>query len=125
MTHFECEVKEINPLTEFVNQVILQPKTEISFIAGQYIELVLSENDKRPFSIANTPLNKRLIELQIGAAEQDNYTSAAMEHLRNNKTVTLKGPSGKAGLRYDSHSPIILLAGERALVMLNPLLKHC
>ncbi|EWH09257.1 FMN reductase [Catenovulum agarivorans DS-2] len=107
----QCEVIEISPLTEFVYQVKLKPKQPFEFIAGQYIELLLSESDKRPFSIANAPSKDGFIELQIGAAVQDDYTSAAMAHLQNNSTVTIAGPSGNAGLRPYSQQPVILMAG--------------
>ncbi|WP_017444105.1 NAD(P)H-flavin reductase [Gayadomonas joobiniege] len=111
MSQFECSVSSIEPLTEFVNKVILKPATQIQFQAGQYIEVVLSENDKRPFSIANSPLQNDYIELHIGAAQKDEFSSAAMQHIKDNDKVLLKGPNGNAFLQKQEHCPIILLAG--------------
>ncbi|MCU4675825.1 NAD(P)H-flavin reductase [Catenovulum sp. 2E275] len=111
MSNIECKVVEISPLTEHVAKVLLKPTEPVVFIAGQYIELVISENDKRPFSIANSPLDNEYIELHIGAAMSDEWTSAALNHIKNNSVVYLKGPSGNAGLRDNDNRPIILLAG--------------
>ena len=107
----QCEVVEIRSLTEFVQQVKLKPAVPFDFIAGQYIELILSESDKRPFSIASSPVDNQYIELQIGGSVQDDYTSAALEHLRENKQVTIAGPSGSAGLQANKTEPVILMAG--------------
>lgn len=107
----QCEVVEIRSLTDFVQSVKLKPAQAFDFIAGQYIELILSESDKRAFSIASSPVENQFIELQIGGSVQDDYTSAAIQHLQQNKQVTIAGPSGNAGLRANSNDPIILMAG--------------
>lgn len=111
MSNIECSVVEISQLTEHVAKVLLKPKEPVVFIAGQYIELVLSDKDKRPFSIANSPLDNEFIELHIGASQTDQYASTALAHLRQNSNVVLHGPSGQAGLRESDDRPIILLAG--------------
>ncbi|WP_440903123.1 NAD(P)H-flavin reductase [Catenovulum sp. SX2] len=107
----QCEVVEIRPLTDFVQSVKLKPAQPFAFTAGQYIELILSESDKRAFSIANSPVDNQYIELQIGGSVHDDYTSAAIQHLQENKQVTIAGPSGDAGLRANKNQPIILMAG--------------
>lgn len=111
MNQFECVVSKIEPLTQHVNKVTLVPEQPISFEAGQYIEVVLGEKDRRPFSIANSPLHNQEIELHIGASKKDEYSSAAMEHIKKNNKVLLQGPNGNACLREQNHNPIILLAG--------------
>ncbi|KMT65960.1 NAD(P)H-flavin reductase [Catenovulum maritimum] len=111
MPVINCEVIEIAQLTEFVAKVILKPSEPFEFIAGQYIEVILNENDARPFSIANSPIEKGIIELHIGSAVGDDYTSAALDFLKNNQQVQLKGPSGNAGLQANFDKPTILLAG--------------
>lgn len=111
MFDIECKVVEISQLTEHVSKVLLKPTEPLVFVAGQYIELVIGENDKRPFSIANSPLDNEFIELHIGAAQADQWASTALTHIKNNPTVMLHGPSGKAGLRDNDTRPVILLAG--------------
>ncbi len=111
MSNIECKVVEVSPLTEHVSKVLLKPTEPLVFIAGQYIELVISDKDKRPFSIANSPLDNEFIELHIGASTKDEWASTALAHIKSNSTVYLSGPSGNAGLRDSDNRPVILLAG--------------
>ena len=67
MQTLKAEVVAISPLTEFVNKVILKPQQPVTFEAGQYMQLVLGEKDKRAFSIASRPSQCDEIELHIGA----------------------------------------------------------
>jgi len=55
MQTLKAEVVAISPLTEFVHKVILKPQQPVTFEAGQYMQLVLGEKDKRAFSIASRP----------------------------------------------------------------------
>ncbi|MBU77006.1 MAG: NAD(P)H-flavin reductase, partial [Pseudoalteromonadaceae bacterium] len=50
-----ADVVAISPLTDHVHKVILKPQQPVSFEAGQYMQLVLGEKDKRAFSIASRP----------------------------------------------------------------------
>lgn len=114
MSFFNCEVTEITALTECVAKVVLKPEQPVEYVAGQYIELMLTDEDARAFSIANAPANTNeisLIELHVGAAENNDYTSAALAHFKQNKQVKLKGPSGTAGLKSQVVAPTILVAG--------------
>ena len=80
MTSILCDVDLIEALTPTVNRVVLTPKAPVSFQSGQYLQLCLSDSDKRPFSIASTP-NESQLELHIGGAVADQYASQALAHL--------------------------------------------
>jgi aquacobalamin reductase/NAD(P)H-flavin reductase len=86
----------------------------MDFIAGQYLNFVMSEEDKRPFSIASSP-NNDLIELQIGAFVADSYPMQVIEKIKecfeNNSEVNIEMPLGNAQLRTESDRPLLLLAG--------------
>ena len=64
MTKVICTVDKIQPLTSGVHQVLLTPQQKVEFKAGQYLQLCLTEQDKRPFSVASIPGQTQL-ELQI------------------------------------------------------------
>ncbi len=104
-----CTVVSIQPLTPSVFQVFLQPKAPVSFLPGQYLQIYLSDSDKRPFSIASAPSDD-LLELHIGGNVTDNYASQALTHLRDNPEVLVQVGLGEAYLR-DSERPVLLLAG--------------
>ena len=105
-----CKVQSIKPLTEHVYQVLLKPEQAVSFEAGQYLNFVMSEEDKRPFSIASAPKDD-LIELQIGAFGADSWAMQVIDHIKENEQVTVEVAAGTAQLKTTSKRPIILLAG--------------
>ncbi|MEH8019433.1 NAD(P)H-flavin reductase [Rheinheimera muenzenbergensis] len=114
MTITTCTVDLIEQLTPTVNRVLLTPAQAVNFSSGQYLQLCLSDSDKRPFSIASTPAQQQL-ELHIGGAVADQYASQALAHLLQQhqlqQPVRAEIGLGQAQFRADSERPIILLAG--------------
>lgn len=114
MTIIACTIDAIEPLTATVNRVLLTPATPINYQSGQYLQICLSAEDKRPFSIASHAGSPQ-IELHIGAAEADTYSSQALSHLQQlfaaKQPVLAEIGLGEAQLRTDSERPLILLAG--------------
>ena len=106
----QAEVVSIEAVTDFVNIVKLKPLTPASFEAGQYLQIVLNDEDKRIFSVGSSP-KADLIELHIGAGPEDSYPRGALNHMAENQQVTLEIGLGKAQLRQDLARPIILMAG--------------
>ncbi|NMP16975.1 NAD(P)H-flavin reductase [Thalassotalea sp. Y01] len=110
MNRIRCQVASLQPLTNTVFQVLLKPEQAVSFEAGQYLNFVMSDEDKRPFSIASSP-SDALIELQIGAFAADSWAMQVIERIKDNEYVEVEMPGGVAQLRRDSNRPIVLLAG--------------
>jgi len=114
MKTVNCQIVSLTSLTPHVFKVLLKPSEKVDFIAGQYLNFVMSDEDKRPFSIASSP-NSDLIELQIGAFIADSYPMQVIERiessLADNKPITIEIPLGNAQLRTDSDRPLLLLAG--------------
>ncbi|WP_440054688.1 NAD(P)H-flavin reductase [Pseudoalteromonas sp. T1lg65] len=115
MQQLKAEVASITPLTEFVFKVILKPQHAVEFEAGQYLQLVLGEKDKRAFSIASSPSQSEQLELHIGASGADSYAMQSLEHLRtaheNAQLVDLEVGLGVSQLRPEQARPLVLLAG--------------
>lgn len=110
MQTVNCAVSAIEAVNEFVFKVILTPEQPVAFVAGQYAQLVLAEQDKRAFSIANTP-SDGYIELHIGATPEQSYPWQAIEHLRQHSVVTVEVGLGVAQIQSAADQDIILLAG--------------
>jgi aquacobalamin reductase/NAD(P)H-flavin reductase len=105
---------------------MLKPSEKIDFIAGQYLNFVMTEKDKRPFSIASSP-NSDLIELQIGAFVADSYPMQVIDHIKecltNNSGVTIEMPLGHSQLRTESERPLLLLAGGTGFSYIKPMFE--
>lgn len=123
MSAITCQVESIVPLTEHVYKVLLKPEKAIDFLPGQYLNFVMSEEDKRPFSIANKP-GEQLIELQIGAFGAESYAMQVIDHIKANNQVTIEMPFGNAHLRSDSERPILLLAGGTGFSYIKSMFEY-
>jgi aquacobalamin reductase/NAD(P)H-flavin reductase len=111
MTTLSCKVTSVEAITDTVYRVRLIPAADFNFRAGQYLMVVMDERDKRPFSLASTPMEKDIIELHIGASDLNLYAMAVMDRIKNDRQITVDMPHGDAWLREDSDRPIILIAG--------------
>ena len=111
MTTLSCKVTSVEAITDTVYRVRLIPEADFSFRAGQYLMVVMDDNDKRPFSLASTPMEKDIIELHIGASELNLYAMAVMERIQQQRQITVDIPHGDAWLRDEGDRPLILIAG--------------
>lgn len=111
MTRLSCKVTSVEAITDTVYRVRLVPEADFSFRAGQYLMVVMDERDKRPFSLASTPMEKEIIELHIGASELNLYAMAVMERIQQQREITVDIPHGDAWLREEGERPLILIAG--------------
>ncbi|MCR3755653.1 MAG: flavin reductase [Sodalis sp. Psp] len=111
MTIMTCKVSSVDIVTDIVYRVQLIPEATFYFRAGQYLMVVIDEHDKRPFSLASTPIETSFIELHIKASELNLYTMAVMNHILKNREVMVDIPQGEAWLRDDTDRPIMLIAG--------------
>ncbi|GAB7205830.1 hypothetical protein OS21_23220 [Dickeya oryzae] len=101
----------MDAITDTVYRVRLLPSAPFSFRAGQYLMVVMDERDKRPFSMASTPIEQESIELHIGASEMNLYAMAVMDRILKEKSLVVDIPHGDAWLREDSDRPLIFDRG--------------
>ncbi|WP_395479936.1 NAD(P)H-flavin reductase [Candidatus Curculioniphilus buchneri] len=111
MTKLICEVSFIKPMTDTVFQVRLIPEAAFHFRAGQYLWLVINENNRYPFSLASTPLENDFIDLHISVSKLNTCTMIVMNYILKHKLIMIEIPQGNAWLRDDTERPIILIAG--------------
>lgn len=127
MNTVNCQIVSLTALTPHVFKVLLKPSEKVDFIAGQYLNFVMSEEDKRPFSIASSP-NSDFIELQIGAFVADSYPMQVIDRIKcaqaENKPVTIEIPLGSAQLRTDSQRPLLLLAGGTGFSYIKSMFEY-
>ena len=127
MKTISCQIVSLTSLTAHVFKVLLKPVEKVDFIAGQYLNFVMSDEDKRPFSIASSP-NSELIELQIGAFVADSYPMQVIKRIQSaqadDKSITIEMPSGNAQLRTDSERPLLLLAGGTGFSYIKSMFEY-
>ena len=105
-------VDRMEKLTHDVMGVVVKlPEGQhISFAAGQYINILLEDGERRAFSFASAPHNARDIELQIRLVPGGRFTTHVFEKMKVGDAIRLEGPLGDFVLR-ESTRPIIFVAG--------------
>ncbi|UAA39212.1 NAD(P)H-flavin reductase [Paraneptunicella aestuarii] len=110
MADILCRVEKMEALTPAVISVTLVPEAKVDFQPGQYLQVVMAEQDKRPFSIANAPREDNKLELQIGATPDNPYAYEVVERMKSG-SITVSIPHGEAYYRDGSGHPVLLIAG--------------
>ena len=123
MQRIECRLVEMNECAEHIWHIHLQPEQPVNFKPGQYLQVVMGDKDKRPFSIASSP-TRAGIELQIGATPGNPYPGEVLERLRQEGVIQVEIPLGKAFLREESKRPILLIAGGTGYSYARALLQY-
>jgi aquacobalamin reductase/NAD(P)H-flavin reductase len=111
MQIIQCKVEKIEALTDIIKRIVLIPDSPLYFIAGQYLQIVMSDDDKRPFSIANAPRANGTIELHIGAEPGNQYAGQVIDKMTKDKVVNVEGGLGEAFFKPSAGKSTILLAG--------------
>ena len=118
-----CTVSSIEKLNDFLYRIFLRPTQAVAYKAGQYLSVVMGEDDKRHFSIANAPFSDQ-IELHIGATPENRYAMQVIEKMQSEGKVEVEIGHGDAYLREDSKRPIILVAGGTGFSYVKSLLEQ-
>ena len=83
---------------------------QLSFKAGQYINILLPDGQRRAFSFANPPHQAHVIELQIRRVDGGLFTTHVFEQMKPGDEVRFEGPLGDFTLT-ESTRPIVFVAG--------------
>ncbi|NQZ05772.1 MAG: NAD(P)H-flavin reductase [Algicola sp.] len=123
MSVITCKVKKLEQVNDHVYHLELTTTQSFDFKAGQYLQVVMGEKDKRPFSIASTPGQTNL-ELHIGATEGHSYAKQVIDLCKEQGQLEVEVGLGEAQLRQDSDRPILLLAGGTGFSYVQSIARH-
>lgn len=108
-----CRIAELTLLNSVVMRMQLQlpASAKFSWLAGQYINFVLPDEQRRSFSIANAPQpGVQSLELHIGRIPGGQFTGQVFTSMKVRDTLHLEGPFGDFYLR-PGEKPVILVVG--------------
>ena len=123
MSVITCKVEKLEQVNDHVYHVQLSTAQSFDFKAGQYLQVMMSEKDKRPFSIASAPGQANL-ELHIGATEANSYAMQVIDLCKEKGYLEVEIGLGEAQLRQDSDRPILLLAGGTGFSYVQSIARH-
>ena len=121
-----CRVAEHQQLAHDVMAVWLKlpDNQRLQFMAGQYLNFLLSDGRERAFSIADAPHNDELIELHIRHVEGGEFTDYVFDRMQDKAILRIRGPLGTFVLREDSDRPLIFMAGGTGFAPIKGLIEH-
>lgn len=96
----------------------------LPFLAGQYLDILLRDGNRRSFSIANAPHDDELLELHIRYVPGGNFTSRVFADLKEKALLRVQGPLGTFYIRDESDRPIILVAGGTGFAPMKAIIEH-
>lgn len=123
MSAITCKVAKLEQINDHVYHIELTTGQAFAFEAGQYLQVVMGEKDKRPFSIASSPDQKHL-ELHIGATVENSYAMQVIDVCKEKGQLEVEVGLGEAQLRNQSERPILLLAGGTGFSYVQSIARH-
>lgn len=96
----------------------------LQFLAGQYIDILLSGNRRRSFSLATSPLSDELLQLHIRHVPGGFFTGHVFTKMQEKDLIRFQGPYGMFFLREDSDRPAILVAGGTGFAPIKSILEY-
>ena len=108
-----------------VRRLTIRLSAPLRFNPGQYIQLNLPTGGNRPYSVASSPGEARLVELHVKRTVDGVATDGwIFKDLAVGQEVSLSGPYGRFSFRPARPQPILLLAGGTGLAPMKSIIKH-
>ena len=122
----EARVVAMDRLADNVMRVRLEVEggERIAFYAGQYINILLDDGQKRAFSFATPPHEEGPIELHVRLIEGGRFTTHVFTAMKVGDRVRFEGPVGSFFLREDGAKPVIFVAGATGFAPVKSMVEH-
>ena len=122
-------VASLNRLAADVMALRLQlPASDVfKYHAGQYVEFLLRDGDRRAYSMANAPhtqLDTPGVELHIRHMPGGKFTDHVFSAMKEKEILRIEGPFGSFFLREESDKPMVLLASGTGFAPIKALIEH-
>jgi CDP-4-dehydro-6-deoxyglucose reductase len=100
----------------------------MKFHAGQYIDFLLRDGDRRSYSMANAPHTlvegSPAVELHIRHMPGGKFTDHVFGVMKEKEIQRIEGPQGSFFLREDSNKPLVFLASGTGFAPIKAILEH-
>jgi CDP-4-dehydro-6-deoxyglucose reductase len=119
-------VERLERLADDVMAVFLRfpAREEFHYVAGQYLDIMLPQNRRRSFSIANPPHDADLIELHVRRVASGEFTQQLFSGAAEKTLLRIEGPLGQFWFREESSRPALLIGGGTGYAPLRAMLRH-
>lgn len=124
-TEYTYALRSLQALNEQVYQATLAPlETTLEYLAGQYIEICLPDEEAKPFSIANAPLGDGYLQLHIRLGTDNAYALKLIQHLQEQQTLTFRGAFGHCLYHPEPSLATVMIAGGTGFAPLKAIIEQ-
>lgn len=126
--------RKLLPVTVFRNQRVADDVSmlhlrfatgvRVRFKAGQYLQVVLPDGDRRSFSMANAPHDNDGVQLHIRHMPGGEFTSNTVPALKPGDALSVELPHGDFFLREDSERALLFIAGGTGFAPIKSIIDH-
>lgn len=119
-----CRIERLQRLAPEVMAVFLSlpPHETFHFVAGQYLDIMLPQNRRRSFSIANAPHQSPWLELHVRRVASGEFTQQLFSGMQEKTLLRIEGPLGQFWFRRESPRPALLIGGGTGYAPLRSML---
>lgn len=121
---YRGRIDSMQRLSDDVMQLMVRlPAGEnIAFVAGQYINILLPDGQRRAFSFASAPPASERIELHVRLVPGGLFTTQVFTRMQVGDELRFEGPLGSFALS-DSTRPIIFVAGATGFAPIKSIVE--
>ncbi len=121
-----CKVSQVEQLCHDVMRIYLTlpDNQRLQYLAGQYLDFLMTDGRRRAFSIANAPHDDECIELHIRHVPGGEFTDYVFNEMKEGSIHNIQAPLGGFYLREDSARPLIMMAGGTGFAPLKGIIEH-
>jgi CDP-4-dehydro-6-deoxyglucose reductase len=120
-----CRIERCQLLSPDVMAVFLRlpAAAMFAFNAGQYVDIMLPQNRRRSFSLANPPYETAVLELHIRRVTGGEFTEQLFNGQLTKTLLRIEGPLGQFHFRTESKRPALLIGGGTGYAPLRSMLR--
>ena len=119
-----ARIDRLERLSDDVMHLRLSPVDgeRTAFTAGQYINIVLDDGERRAFSFANPPQQDDRIDLHVRRVPGGRFTGHVFSQAKVGDTLRFEGPFGEFTLQESVH-PILFVAGATGFAPIKSIVE--
>jgi len=122
---YSATVQTMERLAPDVMRVVLRlpvGEAALDFAAGQYVNILLEDGQRRAYSFANRPGVSNDIELHVRHMPGGLFTTRGFESMKEGDFIRFEGPLGSFTLR-DGPAPILFVAGATGFAPIKSIVE--
>ena len=121
-----CRIDSLSLITDDVIEVTLRtpPTSHLTYLPGQYIDVIGKGGLRRSYSIANAPRDDGKLTLQIRKVPNGEMSHYWFDEAKANDLLRLEGPLGTFCLRPSQASQLVLLATGTGIAPIRAMLEQ-